>query len=82
MKSDLRLLTEKVEKQLGLKVHLKYDLEQLMKILHKHRISLKKLSPQTLDHLALLAGYQSWKDLMEALHGEADGEINYETRDH
>ncbi len=72
-------MAQEVERKLGLKIHLHCDWDKLMTIIHSHRISLRKLSPATLDHLALLAGYQSWKDLQEALHGETDGEINYET---
>lgn len=32
----------------------------------------EKPSAHTLDRLALLAGFQSWKDLQEALHGTAE----------
>ena len=38
----------------------------------------KKLSPETLDRIALFAGFQSWKDFSEALHGEDDGQANYD----
>jgi len=38
----------------------------------------KRPSDETLDRLALLAGFQNWKDLQEALHGEGDASLNYE----
>lgn len=38
----------------------------------------RKLSQQTLNRLALFAGFQDWHDLSEALHGEADASLNYE----
>ena len=33
---------------------------------------------QTLDKLALLAGFQSWDDFQGALHGTEDGLVNYD----
>jgi hypothetical protein len=81
MKRDLKLLTAEVEKKIGVSVHVQSDWEKIMDVFRKHHYSFKKLSPTTLNHLALLAGYQNWKDLQEALHGETDGEINYETKD-
>jgi len=38
----------------------------------------RKLSPQTLDRLALFAGFQDWNDLHNALRGEVDASVNYE----
>jgi len=32
---------------------------------------------QTLDHLAMMAGFQSWSSFLQALHGEADAQTNY-----
>lgn len=37
-----------------------------------------KLSPAAKDRLALFAGFQSWKDLDNALHGDADASVNYD----
>ena len=39
---------------------------------------LRKPDRKTLDHLSLLAGFQDWESFQEALHGEDDGESNYE----
>jgi hypothetical protein len=37
----------------------------------------EKPSIQTLNRLALLAGFQSWADFQGALHGTDDGLVNY-----
>ena len=72
-------------------VVMKHDLEALIKGLEsgivKH-VDARKLwrlvrdghrpSDKTLDKLALLAGFQSWSDLREALRGENDASLNYE----
>ena len=39
---------------------------------------LRKPNRKTLDRLSLLAGYQDWDLFQEALHGEGDGEENYD----
>ena len=39
---------------------------------------LKKPNRKTLDRLSLLAGFQDWDSFQEALHGEGDGEENYD----
>lgn len=31
--------------------------------------------------MALLAGYQSWEDFQDALHGDDDGQTNYEVEE-
>lgn len=42
-------------------------------------LSGKKNPPRhMLDRLSLLAGFQSWHDLKEAIHGDADASLNYE----
>ena len=41
----------------------------------------QKLSVATLDKLALLAGFQNWKDLKAALHGENSADLNYDDDD-
>ena len=56
--------------------------------IHLETSSLKKLigyfrgkekpSKKTLDRLALFAGFQNWKDLSAALHGNSDARLNYE----
>ena len=38
----------------------------------------EKLSPETLNRLALIMGFQNWEGLKNALHGTADGDTNFE----
>lgn len=78
MKKEWQHLIEDVEKKIGDGVHLRKDIGKLRKIFAEHHFHLHDLSPQAKDRLALLAGFQSWKDFDEALHGDADGEVNYE----
>ncbi|MDR0185269.1 hypothetical protein ETF27_03755 [Prevotella brunnea] len=69
------------------------DFEKVSAKLEKHHIhlrsgSLRKLwgyvvskekpSQKSLDRLALFAGFQSWKDFQKAIHGDGDGQLNYE----
>jgi hypothetical protein len=35
-------------------------------------------SVENLNRLALFAGFQDWKDLRDAFHGDVDASINYE----
>ena len=96
MKRDLKLLLEEVEKKVGKKINLTSDFEKLSALFTKHHVFLKpatlkkvwtylkttdKPSPEALDKIALFVGFQSWKDFQEALHGEDDGQTNYETDD-
>ena len=37
----------------------------------------EKPGRETLDRLALLAGFQDWEPFRKALHGDADGATNY-----
>lgn len=68
------------------------DFERLSSHLLRHHVNLssaslrklwelvtgkRKLSPATKNRLALFAGFQSWDDLDDALHGEADASVNY-----
>jgi hypothetical protein len=54
------------------------SLKKLWKILSGKR----KLSNETLNRLALFAGFQDWHDLTDALHGDVDASVNYnEERD-
>lgn len=66
---------------------LKYAVAEIEKHLNLHKGTLKlwkqltrgkHLSAGTLDKLALLAGFQSWEDLNDAIHGDSDAQINYE----
>ena len=71
MKQDLKLLAEALEKKLG-KAHVLPKMWDVLK-------GKEKPSRQTLDRLALLAGFQSWDDFQGALHGTEDGLVNYST---
>ena len=53
----------------------KHALRQLLAAVEKEL--LKKPNRKTLDRLSLLAGFQDWDSFQEALHGEADGKVNY-----
>lgn len=70
-----------------------HDFEKVSETLEKYHVnlssrSLKKLwgyltgkekpSQETLDRIALFAGFQKWEDLQTTLHGDSDGQINYE----
>ena len=38
---------------------------------------LRKPNRKTLDRLSLLAGFQDWDSFQDAIHGDADGNTNY-----
>lgn len=94
MKNDLALLTHEVEKKIGKKIALGSDFEKLASMFSvKHQLKIsagalhkvwgyvsgkEKPTKETLNKLALFVGYQSWDDFHEALHGENDGQLNYE----
>ncbi|WP_281698489.1 hypothetical protein [Hallella colorans] len=94
MKRDLRPLMVEVGKKMKREPHrLAIDLDHVAAVLSKHHINLntaslrklrdvltgkRKLSNDTLDRLALLAGFQDWRDLRDAIHGDTDASINYE----
>lgn len=69
------------------------DFAQLSAKLHHHHVNLsasslkklwelvtgkRKLSMATKNRLALFAGFQSWSDLEDAIHGDTDASINYQ----
>ena len=93
MKKKLRTIIEELGQKAHIRKELASDLERLSSRLAFHHIhlessSLKKVvdyfkgeekpSKKTLDRLALFAGFQNWKDLSAALHGENDAGLNYE----
>ena len=41
---------------------------------------LRKPNRKTLDRLSLLAGFQDWDSFQEAIHGEANGNTNFEMK--
>lgn len=74
MKNELKLLTEEVEKKVGKKIHV----ESLNKV-WGYMSGKEKPTKETLNKLALFVGYQSWDDFHEALEGEDDGNLSYDT---
>ena len=96
MKRDLKLLFQEAGKKVKEGEHeIGYDLAGLSKKLQRHHINLsvsslrklmdlvtgkRKLSLAAKNRLALFAGFQTWDDLDEALHGDADGDENYAVR--
>lgn len=94
MKRDLRLLLMEAGKKMKQEPHqLAVDFDHLSTMLSKHHIHLsstslkrildvltgkRKLSVENLNRLALFAGFQDWKDLRDAFHGDVDASINYE----
>jgi len=74
MKQDLKVLAETLEKKLG-KTNVLHKMWEMMK-------GKEKPSPQMLNKLALLAGFQSWEDFQGALHGTEDGLVNYSADEH
>lgn len=95
MKKDLVLLTHEVEKKVGKKIHVGWNFEKLasfFSVKHHTKISAQGLhkvwnyvsgkekpTQETLNKLALFVGYQSWDDFHEALEGEDDGNLSYDT---
>jgi hypothetical protein len=96
MKRDLKLLFQEAGKKVKEGEHeIGHDFEGLSRKLERHHINLsgtslrklmelvtgkRKLSLAAKNRLALFAGFQTWNDLDEALHGEADGDENYAVR--
>ena len=81
---------EKVEEEAH-KKH-SFDFESLSSHLLKHHVNLsaaslkklwdlvtgkRKLSLSAKNRLALFAGFQSWKDLDDTIHGDTDASVNY-----
>lgn len=73
MKRDFHLLIQAVEKKLGKKITLANEVGKLCQRLKKTG----KLTPSSLDKLALFVGFQNWKEFQNALHGDEDGQVNY-----
>lgn len=70
----LKKLLEVLENDLGRKSKNILVAKRVKTILH----GMEKPSRDTLDKLSLLAGFQDWESLQHALHGESDGQSNYE----
>lgn len=69
MRTDLKKLIEECENDLSRHLDAK-------KLWLKVKAG-KRPSDETLDRLALFAGFQNWQELKETLHGETDASVNY-----
>ena len=97
MLHDIKHLLEEMEAKVGETAgNLLTEDEKIVHVLAKHGLCAnlsgvhklwdclqrkEKLSVATLDKLALLAGFQNWKDLKAALHGENSADLNYDDDD-
>lgn len=74
MNYALKKLFDTVEHRLEL-------IPQKVKALDKLSLYIKgkeKPKRETLDRISLLVGFQSWDQFREALHGDTDGQENFE----
>ncbi len=74
MNYALKKLFDTVEHKLEIipqKVHAKEMLTKYIK-------GVEKPKRETLDKISLLVGFQDWDKFKEALHGETDGQDNFE----
>lgn len=93
MLDDFKLLLQEVEGTIGKKITLSSDFEKLAQLFSNRGLSMtesalkgvwkhvsmkEKPSKATLDVLALFAGFQSWDDFRQALHGENNGDLEGE----
>ena len=65
---------------IGTKHHIKLNADALHKVWN-YVSGKEKPTKKTLNKLALFVGYQSWDDFHEALHGDDDGNLNYEVEE-
>lgn len=73
MNYALKKLFDTVERQLEQipqKIHAKEKLTKYIK-------GTEKPKRETLDKISLLVGFQNWDKFKEALHGETDGQENF-----
>lgn len=92
MKNDLRVLLREMGKAVGKSKELVPDFEYFSKVFRHHHVNLSRrsvhrlwewvqdrhaLSPEARNRLALFAGFQSWDDLQDTLHGNTDASVNY-----
>jgi len=93
MKQDLTALVKAVERKVGQSISAATDFEKLAFAFARQHVTLQptalkrlwmqlsgaeKPSAEMLDKVALFVGFQSWKDFKDALHGDDDGQTNYE----
>lgn len=74
MNYALKKLFDTVEKSLGAIPQRMHALDKLSGYMH----GTEKPKRETLDRISLLVGFQSWDKFKEALHGDTDGQENFE----
>ena len=87
MKNDSKLLAKKKKKKVGKEINLSSDFDRRERIFGKHNVLVKsqalkkvwgflkgkeKPSKETLDKVALFAGFQDWESFQKALHGDSE----------
>ncbi len=75
MKRDLEIFASELERKIGLKIPVENDREKIVSFFRRHHLTFKTLSPRTLDKIALLAGYQSWNELVNDIRGNGHDEL-------
>ena len=70
-----RVMTDDFNKTKTTMEKKRIELRRLLEAVEKEL--LKKPRRETLDHLALFAGYQNWEGFLDALHGDSEGLSNY-----
>ena len=93
MNNKLGTEFEKIEEKVESSLNSPNDFGRFRQMISSHNLGLRTsaikriwervknhehISTATLNKLALFAGFQSWQDFDETLHGETDAEINYE----
>lgn len=74
MNYALRKLSDTVERTLGAIPQRMHALDKLSRYIR----GAEKPKRETLDRISLLVGFQSWDKFREALHGDTDGQENFE----
>ena len=74
MNYALKKLFDTVERELERIPQNVHAMEKLTKYIK----GTEKPKRETLDKISLLVGFQNWEDFKEALHGETDGQENFE----
>lgn len=95
MEKALKNFISQFQQKIPQLISLSVDYDKVSKKLKQYHINLEakslhklwgniqtkeKPSKKTLDRLALFAGFQTWEDLLTAIHGNCDGQLNYEDK--
>ena len=95
MEKALKNFISQFQQKIPQLISLSVDYDKVSKKLKQYHINLEskslhklwgyiqtkeKPSKKTLDRLALVAGFHTWQDLLKAIHGNCDGQLNYEDK--